>query len=81
MLFRMPSAPKAEAPLTDAVVELLFAGNAVMEDHLVLVNELTCCLSCGNRSSHPQDPSTHKDFCKVGRYYTAVEAVSKAVRQ
>lgn len=63
-------------PLTDAIIEVVYAGHRLAQYPLVLDGPLTQCV-CGVSSADPCNPKYHSKTCNVGDYYAKVEAVTR----
>ena len=68
-LFRKPALPSTNA----AIIELIFAGND-MAAHLVMQDGRDYSCVCGMIVGPVENPSHHRNFCPVARFYAAVEA-------
>jgi hypothetical protein len=71
-LFRKP-APSPETARANALVELIFAGNG-MVSQLVYPDGRDFICVCGPIMAPYENPSHHRNFCPVARFYAAVEA-------
>lgn len=75
----LPSQESTSRPEpASSIIELIYAGHALAK--YLGVNSggsLSECL-CGTITPEPENPSNHREFCPVARYYTAVDAVRKA---
>ena len=70
----------ATLPTTDALTELIFAGNDLARMQLEPIGRtsLTRCKACQIVTNLPADPKQHRNLCPVARYYGEVEAVKGA---
>lgn len=71
------SAPSPETERSNALIELLYSGNA-MAELLVMADGRDFSCVCGMIAAPVEDPSHHRNFCPVARFYAAVEAVRAA---
>ena len=69
-LFRKSAPPSNNA----AIVELIYAGND-MAAHLVMQDGRDYSCVCGMIAGPVENPSHHRNFCPVARFYAAVESV------
>ena len=72
-LFRKP----APSPTNAAIIELIYAGND-MAAHLVMQHGRDYSCVCGMIAAPVEDPSHHRNFCPVARFYAAVKDVRAA---
>ena len=63
----------APSPNNAAIIELIFAGND-MAAHLVMQDGRDYSCVCGMIVGPVENPSHHRNFCPVARFYAAVEA-------
>jgi len=75
-LFRN-SAPSPETERANALIDLIFAGND-MAAHLVMQDGRDYSCVCGMIVGPVENPSHHRNFCPVARFYAAVEAMHAA---
>ena len=61
----------------NAIIELVYAGND-MAAHLVIQDGRDFSCVCGMIVGPVENPSHHRNFCPVARFYAAVEAVRAA---
>jgi hypothetical protein len=69
-LFRKSAPPSNNA----AIVELIYAGRD-MAAHLVMQDGRDYSCVCGMIAGPVENPSHHRNFCPVARFYAAVESV------
>ncbi len=75
-LFRKP-APSPETERSNALIELIYSGHA-MAELLVMADGRDYSCVCGMIVGPVENPSHHRNFCPVARFYAAVEAVRAA---
>ena len=63
----------APSPDNAAMIELVYAGND-MAAHLVMRDGRDYSCVCGMIVGPVENPSHHRNFCPVARFYAAVEA-------
>jgi predicted dinucleotide-binding enzyme len=63
----------APSPTNAAIIELIYAGND-MAAHLVMKDGRDFSCVCGMIVGPVENPSHHRNFCPVARFYAAVEA-------
>lgn len=74
----MLSAQAAPATLPKAVIELIYAANAIARRMVITHRNGAFCLACAAKLSSSFDVPVHHDSCPVGRFYAAVEAAGSA---
>jgi hypothetical protein len=76
--FFRKSAPSPETERSNAaIIELIYAGND-MAAHLVMQDGRDFSCVCGMIVGPVENPSHHRNFCPVARFYAAVEALHAA---
>ena len=71
--FRKPALPSNNA----AIIELIYAGNDMIA-HLVMKDGRDYSCVCGMIVGPVENPSHHRNFCPIARFYAAVEALHAA---
>lgn len=74
-LFQMKTKPD----IRDLVTVAGFAGNTMMRYFYVLEGNLYRCI-CGCMTSHPEDPTGHKDCCPVSGWLRSFDALWNGVK-
>lgn len=69
--------PTKENARTNAIIELIFSGND-MAAHLVIQDGRDFSCVCGMIVGPVENPSHHRNFCPIARFYAAVEALHAA---
>jgi hypothetical protein len=78
-LFRKSAPSPINPALNDAIIELVYAGNALAQAHIHAPHGVRFCTLCGAAVDLTPDQSTHDDNCPIERHINAVESVRKAV--
>ena len=64
----------APSPTNAAIIELIYAGND-MAAHLVMKDGRDYSCVCGMIVGPVENPSHHRNFYPVARFYAAIEAM------
>jgi hypothetical protein len=79
LLHVMPLPVETQASeLQDALIELFFAGNALVR--LIVPPNSHVCV-CGVLTGDETKSTSHDDRCPIARFYSAVEAARRAAEQ
>ncbi len=69
--------PTKEEQREQALIDAIYAGKD-MAAHLVMRDGDHFSCVCGPIDKHYENPAHHHNFCPVGRFFAALEAIRKA---